>query len=1293
MAPAAIASMASQLEPAFHSVKETVKKQLESRKDRSPEDPLELGRAPVIDLYSGDADSLSPESTQQKLRSEIIAGLRASTLVIPGKESDREDQNFAYRKTLPTTILYDEQGLILYDKLTTAPEYYLFNAELQILKDYGPEIALRIFGHTTPASRKLTSSTSQHNRTPQRDHEHDHRDEDEQQAPKHDGPASSDTMKEKWGDADVGKYNGGVNAEEGLDGDRAVGAGSLVELGAGSLKKTIHLLRALKQLPARGSSGPAVNYYALDLDKSELVRTLQDLRGQEATGQDEGRWTIHDGKVALNAMWATYDAGLEYIGRGGLEAASIGATTSKGPQREGQRCLLWLGSSIGNFDRKSAAEFLAKTARDSLRAGDTMLISIDRRNRPADVALAYNDPAGLTRDFILNGLDHADRALGGGVIDRSKFEYHDRYNSREGRHESYYRAKVAHTIQIPGESEPVQIKKGELIHMEASYKFSERETLNLFDFAGLRVVQRWSDSSDRYDVWLVEKPAFHFSNSGVQAKIPALDLADADPNGEQPSSQKIDDGWGESGVDERAQRAPMMGLPTLSDWQMVWDAWNCVTLTMIPSNMLHEKPIDLRHICLFYLGHIPAFIDIHISNYLQQPHTNDHFSAIFERGIDPHMDDTTQCNPHSEVPARSEDWPALEEVLNYQKTVQRRVAKIYADVGRGELTMNRRLARMLWMTLEHISLHLETLLYMLSQSPNTQRPAGFTAPDWATLTRSWDAEFEKRGGRRSLQQRFKFEAGSIVLGHDDDDSQDYDVVAPRATDNVEQLNLQLGQPEFGWDNEHPRRVVETGAFAISALPISNAQYAEFLSATRSTEIPASWMRASDAATEYLVRTFYGAVTMDVAQHWPVQASGAQLAAYAAWKGGRLPTHAELRRLLDAPPEALVLDLTVPPFDRELETKVVEHDEVEPVGLQPPPARGSAVKYVPREEQSEEDLKWMREALAMAHEAFDANEVPVGGVFVRNGEIIARGRNRTNELLNATRHAELEAIDYILSILPPKSENFATDPHAGPDGDNPFKDTTLYVTIEPCIMCGAALRQVGIKRVVFGAGNERFGGNGSVLGLHDDDAIVSSPGYESVGGYLRDEAIMVLRRFYITENTNAPKPQDKSRRVLKTEIQPPGVSMHGPGGSSSRGAQPKAAASQVVPARRRSSQNPTQGQAAPSANVGFRNWHPVPATLPRYDSDGTLLPGHNGGVWEWTSTPFNAYEGFRSSELYPGYSSDFFDDKHSVVLGGSFATAPSIAGRRSFVNYYQTGYPYVFGGGRVVWDGADASAQT
>ncbi|PWN49665.1 hypothetical protein IE53DRAFT_317214 [Violaceomyces palustris] len=1218
---------------------------------------------PLIDLYSGSEDV---ESSRDALKREIIRGLKGSDrIMVPGRENDPEDLKFAYKRTLPTTILYDEKGLILYDKLTFAPEYYLFNAELEILKQYGSEIALRIFGHQTQPTSSLVGSCDSEihrkNRIPFDDQGHA---PDGSPHIKREDPKGK-VVKEKWGDDRVGKHNGGVNAEEGMDAVRCTSVGSLVELGAGSLRKTTHLIRALANLPNSGR-GPSVNYYALDLDKSELVRTLEELRLQECTTKDQGQWTVLDGKVALHGMWSTYDAGLDFIGRGGL---SNGRN-----EEEGQRCLMWLGSSIGNFDRKSAADFLAKTASSSLRAGDTMLISIDRRNKPTDVALAYNDPAGLTRDFIMNGIDNADGILGGGVLDRSKFEYYDRYNSREGRHESYYRSKVAQEIHLPGEDKPIFLDEDELLHMECSYKYSEREALDIFDYAGLRVIQKWTDKASRYDVWLVERPQFHFSNSK-----PSTFVSEGPRVHAEGADRRTDDGWANSGVDHRAQVAPRMGLPSLDDWDNLWKAWDTVTLTMIPREMLHEKPIDLRHLCLFYIGHIPAFLDIHVSTYLEEPHTNERFSSIFERGIDPHVDDQTKCNPHSVVPARLEDWPTLEEILEYKDRVAARVRKIYANIASGKVMLNRRLARMLWMTHEHKALHLETLLYMLSQSPKTLHPKGFAAPDWPTLARGWETAFDRQGGTKALEQLVNFDAGTVILGHDDDDSQDFDIIAKEPSADVDDLNKQLGSPEFGWDNEHPQRAVETGAFSIMVAPISNSQYAEFLLATGSRDIPQSWIDLTDVEegmNEFHVRTVYGPVSMKVAKHWPVQASGNQLSAYAKWRGGRLPTQAELRRFLDSPPEVILLDIA--PTDQS--TAQIGTDGAGDLELKPP-VRGSAAKYVPREQQSEEDLKWMREALKMAEEAAANNEVPVGGVFVRNGEVIAKGRNRTNELMNATRHAELEAIDHILSVLPPASGNFALNPHSCPAGDNPFKDTTLYVTIEPCIMCGSALRQIGIGRVVFGAGNERFGGNGSVIGLHDDDALISSPSYEAVGGYLRDEAIMVLRKFYITENTNAPNPLSKARRVLKTEIQPPGVSMHGPSVAPSKSGTGNPASA------RRKLENPSQARAAPCANVGFRNWHPVPAQLPRFDLDGTLLPGHNGGVWEWTSTPFMDYEGFRPSALYPGYSADFFDGKHSVVLGGSWATVPWIAGRRSVCNSYQAAYPYIFGGARVVFDRA------
>lgn len=59
----------------------------------------------------------------------------------------------------------------------------------------------------------------------------------------------------------------------------------------------------------------------------------------------------------------------------------------------------------------------------------------------------------------------------------------------------------------------------------------------------------------------------------------------------------------------------------MREWQELWKAWDFVTLRMIPSSMLFEKPIDLRHICLFYFGHIPTFLDVFLSRALQEPHT------------------------------------------------------------------------------------------------------------------------------------------------------------------------------------------------------------------------------------------------------------------------------------------------------------------------------------------------------------------------------------------------------------------------------------------------------------------------------------------------------------------------------------------------------------------------------------------------------------------------------------------------------------------------------------------------
>lgn len=88
-------------------------------------------------------------------------------------------------------------------------------------------------------------------------------------------------------------------------------------------------------------------------------------------------------------------------------------------------------------------------------------------------------------------------------------------------------------------------------------------------------------------------------------------------------------------------------VPTLKEWDDLDALWDTITTKMIPREMLHVKPIYLRHKCLFYIGHIPTFLDIHLTR--KGVDGNDHtepenFKYIFERGIDPNVDDPTQIH-------------------------------------------------------------------------------------------------------------------------------------------------------------------------------------------------------------------------------------------------------------------------------------------------------------------------------------------------------------------------------------------------------------------------------------------------------------------------------------------------------------------------------------------------------------------------------------------------------------------------------------------------------------------------
>lgn len=203
-------------------------------------------------------------------------------------------------------------------------------------------------------------------------------------------------------------------------------------------------------------------------------------------------------------------------------------------------------------------------------------------------------------------------------------------------------------------------------------------------------------------------------------------------------------------------------------------------------------------------------------------------------------------------------------------------------------------------------------------------------------------------------------------------------------------------------------------------------------------------------------------------------------------------------------------------------------------------------------------RFMRAALEQAEEALRLSEVPIGCVIVdEDDRIVSRGRNRTNESRNATRHAEFEALDPLLQgvdtsaeagseVKPgvePRSET-RTEAKSGAKVEAEAEAESLlrrrmsrlrlYVTVEPCIMCAAALRRVGLTRVFFGCYNERFGGCGSILDIHKgivEEAVDPTLEVVQLRQYRR-ECVELLRRFYIRENERAPVPRKKSRRILK-----------------------------------------------------------------------------------------------------------------------------------------------------------------
>jgi tRNA(adenine34) deaminase len=147
------------------------------------------------------------------------------------------------------------------------------------------------------------------------------------------------------------------------------------------------------------------------------------------------------------------------------------------------------------------------------------------------------------------------------------------------------------------------------------------------------------------------------------------------------------------------------------------------------------------------------------------------------------------------------------------------------------------------------------------------------------------------------------------------------------------------------------------------------------------------------------------------------------------------------------------------------------------------------------EQASQDANWMRIALAQAQLAWNAGEIPVGAIVVKDGKIIATGYNQPILGNDPTAHAEIMALRAAAKIL----------------GNYRLPGCELYVTLEPCVMCSGAMMHARLSRIVFGAHDFKTGACGSVLNLFEQEKLNHHA--TVVTGVLADECAQILKDFF------------------------------------------------------------------------------------------------------------------------------------------------------------------------------------
>jgi L-histidine Nalpha-methyltransferase len=243
---------------------------------------------------------------------------------------------------------------------------------------------------------------------------------------------------------------------------------SLIELGAGTASKTGLLLRAALRLQT------SVAYHPIDVSASALDEAKTHLE-RELPG------------VEVYPQVADYTEGL---GR-----------ATEGPERH---LVLYIGSSIGNFDPENA-EALLQSVRRQLRAGDTLLLGADQApgasKTQSMLEAAYDDAQGVTAAFNLNVLARLNRELGADFA-LERFRHRALWNAAASRIEMHLLSTEQQHVRIPALDLTLHFAADETIHTENSYKFSDARLAELLQATGFAQQQRWKDAAGWFGVYL-----------------------------------------------------------------------------------------------------------------------------------------------------------------------------------------------------------------------------------------------------------------------------------------------------------------------------------------------------------------------------------------------------------------------------------------------------------------------------------------------------------------------------------------------------------------------------------------------------------------------------------------------------------------------------------------------------------------------------------------------------------------------------------------------------------------------